>query len=62
MGTVFKYIGGVLAALGLIIVMALIMAYPTMWLWNWLMPTLSYIISILYLLFLIILSSLLFKN
>jgi hypothetical protein len=27
-----------LAALGIIILTAIIMAFPTMWLWNWLMP------------------------
>lgn len=26
------------AALGLIILTAILMAFPTMWLWNWLMP------------------------
>jgi hypothetical protein len=27
-----------LAALGIIVLTAILMAFPTMWLWNWLMP------------------------
>lgn len=33
-----KAIGIILAFIGLVIVLGLITALPTMWLWNWLMP------------------------
>lgn len=36
---VYKFIGAIILALFTIFVIALIFAYPTMWLWNWLMPT-----------------------
>lgn len=28
----------VLGAIALLVIVALLMAFPTMWLWNWLMP------------------------
>lgn len=32
--------------IGLIVVVAVLMALPTMWLWNWLMPTIFGLIKI----------------
>ncbi len=38
METLAKIVGVVVLVAGLIVVMALLFALPTMWLWNWLMP------------------------
>jgi hypothetical protein len=38
METLAKIVGVVVLVAGLIVVMALVFALPTMWLWNWLMP------------------------
>lgn len=41
MGNIIGVIlSAVLLMFGMIVIMALIMALPTMWLWNWLMPDL----------------------
>jgi hypothetical protein len=36
----------IFAVIGLIILIALLMTLPTMWLWNWLMPTIFGLIKI----------------
>jgi hypothetical protein len=36
----------ILGVIGLVVVVAVLMALPTMWLWNWLMPTIFGLIKI----------------
>jgi hypothetical protein len=36
----------IFAVIGLVVVAAVLMALPTMWLWNWLMPTIFGLIKI----------------
>jgi len=36
----------IFAVIGLVILVALLMTLPTMWLWNWLMPTIFGLIKI----------------
>jgi hypothetical protein len=36
----------IFAVIGLVILIALLMTLPTMWLWNWLMPTIFGLIKI----------------
>lgn len=36
----------VLGAVALVVILALLFAFPTMWLWNWLMPTIFGLIKI----------------
>jgi len=36
----------IFAVIGLLVVLAVIMALPTMWLWNWLMPPIFGLIKI----------------
>jgi len=36
---IIETIGSVLAAILMIVLVALILGFPLMWLWNWLMPT-----------------------
>lgn len=36
----------ILGVTGLVVVVAVLMALPTMWLWNWLMPTIFGLIKI----------------
>ena len=36
----------IFAVIGLVVVMAVLMTLPTMWLWNWLMPTIFGLIKI----------------
>ena len=38
MGTLLKIIGGAVLIVGVILLLALLFAFPTKWLWNWLMP------------------------
>jgi len=54
----------VLGILGFIVLLALIMSLPTMWLWNWLMPTIFGLMKISWTqaLGLNILSGILFKS
>ena len=54
----------VLGAIALIVVLAIIFSLPTMWLWNWLMPTLFGLVKINWLqaLGLNVLSGILFRN
>ena len=42
METVLKVLGAIL----LVVVVSLLMAFPTMWLWNWLMPLIFGLIKI----------------
>lgn len=35
-----KFVGAVVVGLSIIFLIALVFAFPTMWLWNWLMPML----------------------
>jgi len=42
METVLKVLGAIL----LVAIVSLIMAFPTMWLWNWLMPVIFGLIKI----------------
>ena len=65
MGRGLKTIGlGVLAAVGMAAVFALVTALPTMWLWNWLMPELFGLKEITFwqALGLLVLSTLLFRS
>lgn len=57
-------LGGCIAALLMVFLVALIMCLPTMWLWNWLMPTLFGLTRITWIQALGInfLSSILFKS
>ena len=60
-GTAFGlFAGGVLA----LILIAVIIAFPTMWLWNWLMPMIFGLpeVGVLQALGLLLLSGLLFKS
>ncbi len=36
----------ILGVIGLVVVIAVLMTLPTMWLWNWLMPTIFGLIKI----------------
>lgn len=36
----------ILGAIGLIAILAIVFSFPTMWLWNWLMPTLFGVVKI----------------
>ena len=38
MDNIIETIGSVLAAILMIVLVALILGFPLMWLWNWLMP------------------------
>lgn len=42
METLLKIIG----AVGLFLIVALLVTFPTMWLWNWLMPTIFGVVKI----------------
>lgn len=60
METLLKILGGI----ALIAILAIVFSFPTMWLWNWLMPTLFGLVKINWLqaLGLNILSGILFRN
>jgi hypothetical protein len=60
MDTLLKILGGI----ALIAILAIVFSFPTMWLWNWLMPTLFGLVKINWLqaLGLNILSGILFRN
>lgn len=38
MDTFFKIIGAIVTVLAIIFIFAILMGYPVMWLWNWLIP------------------------
>jgi hypothetical protein len=38
LGGFLKFVGAILLGLGAVVFLCLIMAYPTMWLWNYVMP------------------------
>ena len=40
MNTVEKILGGFVVLVGSLVVIAALLGYPLMWLWNWLMPIL----------------------
>ena len=56
--------GKLIVFIGVVLLIALLMAYPTMWLWNWLMPKIFGLIEISFwqALGLNILSRIFFKN
>ena len=58
-----KVVVGLLTVLGLVILLAMIMALPTMWLWNYIMPDIFGLIEINFYqaLAMNVLSSILFK-
>lgn len=60
METLLKILGGI----ALIAILAIVFSFPTMWLWNWLMPTLFGLVKINWVqaLGLNILSGILFRN
>lgn len=60
MDTLLKILGGI----ALIAILAIVFSFPTMWLWNWLMPTLFGLVKINWVqaLGLNILSGILFRN
>lgn len=60
MDTLLKILGGI----ALIVILAIILSFPTMWLWNWLMPTLFGLAKITWVqaLGLDILSGIFFRN
>ena len=60
MDTLLEILGGI----ALIAILAIVFSFPTMWLWNWLMPTLFGLVKINWLqaLGLNILSGILFRN
>lgn len=60
METLLKILGGI----ALIAILAIVFSFPTMWLWNWLMPTLFGLVKITWLqaLGLNVLSGILFRN
>lgn len=64
METLAKIVGVVVLVVGLVAVMAIILALPTMLLWNWLMPEIFGLktISFWQALGLLLLSGFLFKN
>ena len=39
MNNIYETIGSILATILIVTVVALILGFPLMWLWNWLMPT-----------------------
>ncbi len=41
-----KIVLGIIASLGVVLFLAMFMALPTMWLWNWLMPDIFDVIEI----------------
>ena len=43
---VMKIFSAIFAIVGLLFVVAVLMALPTMWLWNWLMPTIFGVVKI----------------
>lgn len=60
METLLKILGGIV----LIVILAIVFSFPTMWLWNWLMPTLFGLVKITWVqaLGLNVLSGILFRN
>ena len=60
MDTLLKILGGI----ALIVILAIVFSFPTMWLWNWLMPTLFGLVKINWLqaLGLNVLSGILFRS
>ena len=60
METLLKILGGI----ALIAILAIVFSFPTMWLWNWLMPTLFGLVKINWLqaLGLNVLSGILFRS
>jgi len=42
METLLEILGGI----ALIVILAIVFSFPTMWLWNWLMPTLFGLVKI----------------
>lgn len=60
METLLKILGGIV----LIVILAIVFSFPTMWLWNWLMPTLFGLVKITWVqaLGINVLSGILFRN
>ena len=60
----FKAVGVIVVFIGIIFGLALILALPTMWLWNWLMPAIFGLTKITFwqALGINLLSSILFKS
>ncbi len=64
MEAISKIIGAVVLIVGTILLIAVLLAFPVMWLWNWLMPLIFGLtkITLLQALGLNILSNILFKS
>lgn len=60
----YEAVGGCVTAIVIVATLALIMAFPTLWLWNWLMPSIFGLSTITFwqALGLNFLSSILFKS
>ncbi len=64
METLYKTLGVIFVFIGMVVVIAVIAAFPVMWLWNWLMPDIFNLIEINFwqALGLALLSTILFKS